>query len=288
MTDNVLSFYESVDFLNKVKNLKISDNQICELDSEFKNDLKNITATCKKIGLIHVKENLYCLTKRGEALISKKNEVEQLKAFVIDYINKIYPQYANLIKGGREKAAIFLPDYIRQILNETKIFVSIQSYHEFTKSLVQATPKFNDCRKKEIGTYGEELSIKYEKKRVKKCPKWIAAEDDGAGYDLESSFHSSNNTRLFIEVKTTTMPLDHGAIYISRNEWETAKTKWNCYLFHIWVTKHSCLKPFIFKPTHIKKYIPKDGVGGWWCDVGIKVRSLLADYKEAFCEKTIL
>jgi hypothetical protein len=178
-----------------------------------------------------------------------------------DYINKIYPQYASLIKGGREKAAIFLPDYLRQILNETKIFVSIQSYHEFTKSLVQAAPKFNDCRKKEIGTYGEELSIKYEKKRVKKHPKWIAAEDDGAGYDLESSFHSFNNTRLFIEVKTTTMPLDHGAIYISRNEWETAKTKWNCYLFHIWVTKHSCLKPFIFKPTHIKKYIPKSKRG---------------------------
>jgi hypothetical protein len=288
MTDNVLSFYESVDFLNKVKNLKIFKHQICELDSDFKNELKNIVDSCKKTGLIHVKENLYCLTKRGEALISKKNEVEQLKAFVIDYINKIYPQYASLIKGGREKAAIFLPDYLRQILNETKIFVSIQSYHEFTKSLVQAAPKFNDCRKKEIGTYGEELSIKYEKKRVKKHPKWIAAEDDGAGYDLESSFHTFNNTRLFIEVKTTTMPLDHGAIYISRNEWETAKTKWNCYLFHIWVTKHSCLKPFIFKPTHIKKYIPKDGLGGWWCDVGIKVRSLLADYKEAFCENTIL
>lgn len=277
MIENVLFFYESTELLRKIDSLAVEKGKECELKNEFKNNIYEILKVLKKLKFVDVKKTDYHVTRKGKTILFKPSPDEQLKAFVSYFINKLHPAYADLIRSGRKKAEIFLPNYLRQILSETKIFSSLQTFHEFAESLKKPIRVYEDCRKKEIGTYGEKLSIAYEKKRVKKEPKWVAAEDDGAGYDLESFLKPNYRNSLFIEVKTTTMPLENGAIYISRNEWETAKTKWNCYLFHIWVIKVSKTKPYIFKPKQIAKHVPKDGEQGLWCDFRIKVKSLLSN-----------
>lgn len=277
MIENVLFFYESSDLLKKINNLAIEKGKEYELRNEFKNDIHDLLKALKRLNVVNEQKNFYRVTKKGRAILLKSAPDEQLKAYVSYFINKLHPAYADLIRSGRRKAEIFLPNYLRQILSETKIFSSLQNFHKFSESLKKPKRLYNDCRKKEIGTLGEKLSIGYEKKRIKKEPRWIAAEDDGAGYDLESFIKSDHRNKLFIEVKTTTMPLETGSIYISRNEWETAKTKWNCYLFHIWVIKFSETKPFIFKPTQIAKHVPKDGKQGRWCDFCINVKSLLSN-----------
>jgi hypothetical protein len=58
--------------------------------------------------------------------------------------------------------------------------------------------------------------------------------DDSAGFDVASP-NSSNNSRIFLEVKTTTRPGDHFTFHLSRNEWNTASRKKNWFL--VLVTK---------------------------------------------------
>lgn len=75
-------------------------------------------------------------------------------------------------------------------------------------------------RNKEIGEYGEEFVLAYEKQRLPQelsdKVRHISKEDgDGAGYDILS--YTTEGKVRFLEVKTTTGPLDT-PFYLSENE----------------------------------------------------------------------
>lgn len=278
MSDNVLIFYESLRLINTVARFQISPRKLCDLEAEFKNTLAEILRDCIKLKTLHLNKGSYKLSKNGIRIVALSSQNDQLREFVKLYLTRFYPSIKALLCSGKNKASIFLPDHIKQILNEAKILDSPHDYYEFSKVFFQKKNSYDDTKLKEIGTYGEKLSLKYEKKRVREKPNWIAIEDDGAGFDIESRIDIFNKNPLFIEVKTTTRSVENGNIHISRNEWETAKTKWGNYVFHIWVTQISKETPFILKPNQIKKHIPKERGLGKWSNVEIQTNKLLKNY----------
>ena len=275
MKDNVLFFYESIEVLKIFRNFPLEKVQVQDIQPDFKNGVEEIVRDLKKLKFVTKNKRHYDITKNGINIISRKSPDDQLCSFVVAYIKHFYPGFLNLLTSGRKKAQIFLPDFLRQILNEAKIFLSDHKYEKFAQEIHETSFKYDDSRNREIGKMGEKLSLQFEKKRIGKMPEWIALEDDGAGYDIKSQVNKKNNNSLYIEVKTTLKPLAKGIIYITRNEWETAKIKSEFFLFHIWVTQVSKQKPFIISPAQITKHVPKERGSGKWNDFSITTKDLL-------------
>ena len=280
MIDNVSNFYETLKIINIASRYKISTKRFLDIQNDFKNDLFELIKDCIKLRLLKRTHGLFKLSAAGARIVSLRDQSEQLREVVKLIIIKLYPSIGTLLCSGANKASIFLPDYIKQILNETNLLRTPQEFYQVYFPRPKKKYLFDDSGRKEIGIFGEQLSLKYEKRRVHQKAIWIAKEDDGAGYDIESKVYICNNSPIFIEVKTTTRSVENANIFISRNEWETAKTKWNNYLFHIWITKQSKTKPLILRPIQLKKHIPKERGSGKWGNVEIQITKLLKNYKE--------
>lgn len=125
-----------------------------------------------------------------------------------------------------------------------------------------------DRIKLERARIAEELTLNYERARllrekIEVEPKWIAIEDNTAGYDvlsyLKGEFGLINN---LIEVKSTVAsPL---RFYISRNEWEHALEVGDAYIFHVWNLQPEKPVLHVRKASDIAPHIPKDNEKGKW------------------------
>lgn len=114
----------------------------------------------------------------------------------------------------------------------------------------------------------EMLSIVFETERlsklgIEKLPKWIAIEDNTAGYDVLSYNKTEYGIEnKLIEVKSTiASPL---RFYVTRNEWDHAFEIGDKYNFHIWDLQTN--PPNLFQRTtkQILPHIPEDNEKGKW------------------------
>jgi len=119
----------------------------------------------------------------------------------------------------------------------------------------------------------ERLSIQHERERLAALgidlePKWIAIEDNTAGFDV-LSFDSSQYgpTNRLIEVKSTiASPL---RFFISRNEWEQALKYGSSYHFHIWDLAPAIPRLYERTVPQILPHIPEDQASGKWTNAEI-------------------
>lgn len=132
-----------------------------------------------------------------------------------------------------------------------------------------------DKKKLEQGRAAEKLTIEYELSALKaqgiqESPKWIAIEDNTAGYDVLS--YSKNEFGLInkmIEVKSSiASPL---RFYLSRNEWDHAVIYGSSYLFYIWDMRANPPNLFIKTIDEILPHIPADNEKGKWKNVEIPI-----------------
>jgi hypothetical protein len=106
----------------------------------------------------------------------------------------------------------------------------------------------DDKFRKEVGNFGEELTIKYEMTRLaneqiydfEKNIHWMAKISDKYGYDVASLSGSLNNAipkgPIMIEVKATqSSNQDRVRFFVTRNEWTTAINNSDSYYFYIWL-----------------------------------------------------
>ncbi len=121
----------------------------------------------------------------------------------------------------------------------------------------------------------EKLSLEIEEKRlisigVDKKPKWIAIEDNTAGYDVLS--YEVNNYGLInrlIEVKSTiASPL---RFYLTRNEWEQAIKYGDAFCFHIWDMNQNPAILHERSVSDIAPHVPQDNEKGKWKNAEIPV-----------------
>ena len=134
---------------------------------------------------------------------------------------------------------------------------------------IQAHVRTNtDAEKVRRARAAEQLSIEYERERLAKLglplePRWMAIEDNTAGYDVLSynpgPFGPLNK---LIEVKSTiASPL---RFFLTRNEWEQASKFGKAYIFHVWDIQKPPAVLYEKTVEQIAPHVPQDNKKGQW------------------------
>lgn len=131
------------------------------------------------------------------------------------------------------------------------------------------------AQRKIIGDAGEELSLAFERQRLRDegfpmlalRVQWLSRESDAYGFDILSFAGrgaTDPNERLAIEVKSSSLP--RGALlhfFLSAHEWETAAQLGNRYLVHVWTRVDPGPPPIareggplIVKAAHLAEHLP--------------------------------
>ncbi|WP_246867553.1 DUF3883 domain-containing protein [Diaphorobacter sp. LR2014-1] len=101
---------------------------------------------------------------------------------------------------------------------------------------------------------------------IERHPKWIAIEDNTAGYDVQSyDTGLTEPVSKLIEVKSCSRELVQ--IFITRNEWETAISSAPHYQFHVWLLPEK--KLIELSVNDIAPHIPQNQGHGIWQSVGV-------------------
>lgn len=122
------------------------------------------------------------------------------------------------------------------------------------------------------GRHAEMLSLDYERKRlaslgIEESPRWIAVEDNGAGYDIQSYDATKYGPKnRLIEVKSSQRVPPR--MILSRGEWDAAAKYGDVYFFHLW--KFPAEELVVKSAAEIEIHIPKDVGQGRWTDVEIE------------------
>lgn len=135
--------------------------------------------------------------------------------------------------------------------------------------------RHNDQKRMDRAREAEWLTLQHEFERLKTLgihqqPKWIAIDDNTAGYDVLSYDPAEAGPRnRLIEVKSTiASPL---RFYVTRNEWEQALKFGEAYHFHIWDLAAQPPRLFERTASQVEPHIPEDQANGKWSTAEIPV-----------------
>lgn len=124
-----------------------------------------------------------------------------------------------------------------------------------------------DRRNLSIGREGERLTLEAEARRLKSLsivrqPRWVALDDCGAGFDIESWSLDEHGNEMPILIEVKACSAQSCRFFLTRNEWERACAFPAQYQFHVWrlVDKFRA----VFSCAEIGQHIPQDiGAGRW-------------------------
>lgn len=184
------------------------------------------------------------------------------------------PWWLRFFPSGRQRLATVLTQDELQTFRSARLFDEMPSPDvvAWWDRLAARVRAQDNERFTEQGRRGEMLSLEYERKRlltegIESEPRWIALEDNSAGYDINSfrktAFGISN---MLIEVKSSmrTPP----RIILTRGEWKAAEQYGAAYVFHVWSLPDEAL--LIKTVDEMKDHIPEDRGNGHWSDVEIQ------------------
>lgn len=170
---------------------------------------------------------------------------------------------------GRNSLVSILPPAVMQCFKFARLLENFPDPHAVTwwDTLTASLRSQENLELKYRGREGERLSFKYEVNRLSKLgipmpPRWIAIEDEWAGYDILSYDFSSTGaiTNRLIEVKACSGR--NLQIFISRNEWHQALAAKNAYVLHVWHMPTEELVELDWK--ELQAHIPNDLGNGLW------------------------
>jgi hypothetical protein len=207
--------------------------------------------------------------------------IEFYRSCIAKLITVSFPTWAKLITLGRSRfiQKLYAEEFrdVRSLFRQARLLenppsqldilwwdqVSIKIRHE------------GDRLKLEQGRMAEELSLEYEKNRLKAAgidaePKWMAIEDNTVGYDILSYDHGPITLKnKLIEVKSTIS--SSLRFYITRNEWQHALEVGDAYSFHIWNLQSITPVLYIKLASDIAPHIPNNNENGKWTVAEIPV-----------------
>jgi hypothetical protein len=220
--------YSSYDMEASVELLDIMDITITTSDTTYYRN-------CIKTLIIHSQPTWVRMMRLGRKKFTNKLERDQRSIF----------REANLLNDPPENSVIEWWDEVCGIVR----------YDTDRKFMNQAR-------------LAEQLTLEYEEnelssKGISEKPKWIAIDDNTAGYDVLS--YDKNEYGLvnkLIEVKSTiASPL---RFYVTRNEWNKAYKSGDSYHFYIWDMQPEKPRLHIKTVADIESHIPQDNEKGKW------------------------
>lgn len=187
------------------------------------------------------------------------------------------PIWARMMTLGRRRFVKKLDRDEESIFREAGLLVEppndpVVAWWDIITGLVRLE---GNKRALERARQAEKLTLQREKQRLKQDgittkPKWIAIEDNTAGYDVLS--YTKNEFGLvnkLIEVKSTiASPL---RFFLTRNEWMQALEYGESYFFYIWDMQKEPPSLFIKMVADIQPHVPQDNEKGKWSNAEIPV-----------------
>jgi hypothetical protein len=190
-------------------------------------------------------------------------------------IENLKPWWTRFFPAGRQRLLAQLSEAEVQCFRSAGLLadppsVEVADWWYRFAALVRAEQ--NDKRT-EQGRAAEMLSLDYERARLKGLgidlePKWIAIEDNGAGYDIKSYDPGPfEPVSRLIEVKSTTSIPPR--IILTRGEWEAAVVYGAALSFHLWELRQNKLT--VLSVEQMRAHVPVNVGQGEWLQVEIEL-----------------
>ena len=264
---NKSSLLASVEILNdkhfkKYKDLNYIESQKTTLD--IKNGKKIIDTIGVKL-----------IQKYNKAKTSKDNKYI-LREILASYIKISKPGFIFRITGGRQFFLGYVSENFEQLLREAGLLDKIDFSKEGKKiriwwdDLSEFVRKLDKSNKLDLGRKGEEKTIKFEEKKLRrlkinKKPSWDGFENNLLGYDVQS--WKSNSQKIFIEVKASSY--SNGTFFLTRNEWNFSLSVKNDFFIHLWIQDENKPRVISFEELHSQNYRIEDSSNSEWTNIKI-------------------
>ncbi len=197
------------------------------------------------------------LTELGSEALARGSEDEPspevLRLFASVLLLRHPPAWVAYWQGDPSALDLVLPDAAREILQGANLLVTTDPEEMESWALWDAlkeTPPFEVLagQRKAIGEVAEELSFRFEKRRLTQegYPdlaeriRWVAQESPAYGFDILSFCGNSRSPtkprrQLAIEVKGQAVTSQGDfSLYLTGHEWKTAVTLGDQYVFYLW------------------------------------------------------
>ena len=202
--------------------------------------------------------------------------VALFRGTISSIIRRDRPWWTRVAPLGRERLRAALNSNEAQCFEAAGLFIEMPTTDVLAwwDSLAQAARATENDGKLQHGREAEQLTLAFERERlarlgIERDPKWIAIEDNTAGYDIQSFDPGVvEPVNKLIEVKSCSREVIQ--IFISRNEWETAVASMPHYHFHVWLLPEK--KLIELSVSDIAPHIPLNQGCGVWQNVGITLR----------------
>lgn len=157
------------------------------------------------------------------------------------------PPWVAFWQGQPQSLELVLPEPERHLLTDVGLYpedrAGIENLAWWDALRRVPLPEEAGAYRKLVGDAGEELTVAYERARLRALGhsdlaarvRWVARESPAYGFDVLSYTGGSGSRSLAIEVKSTVRPASMTfAFFISAYEWNTAERLGGDYVFHFW------------------------------------------------------
>jgi len=244
-----------------------------------------IYQACIKLDWIEVStDGCLKLTARGDRAARAGSHQEKFRIMLLDFIEIEQPPWVQLVPKGRRETLLNAPPGICQLIVESGLAYGsdINTVH-FWDALAARARGTRDEMLTDIGRRGERLTLQYELIRTGVSPKWVALDSSNDGYDVLSQVSMSDSRLMTIEVKASESGRSNGSFYLTRNEWETAKSS-RSHVFHLWSLASSNKLIAVLGVDEIYPHVSEDKGAGLWQKVMIPFRAFF-DKFETFTDE---
>ena len=251
-------------------------------DKNFKK-YKNLTYLESQKTTLDIKNGRKIIDILGTKLLKKYNDFSNyrerkyiLREILALYLKKAKPGFMFRITGGRLYFLEFVSENFEQLLKEAGLLDKIDFTVEGSKirnwwdDLSEFIRKLDKSAKLDLGRAGEEKTIRFEEKKLRKLkiskkPSWDGFENNLLGYDIQS--WRTNSKKIYIEVKASSY--SNGTFFLTRNEWNFSISVKDDFMIHLWIQDNSRPRIITFQELHSKNYKIEDVSNAEWSKIKI-------------------
>lgn len=236
-------------------------------------------------GFAKIEAEKFTMTPSGMEIVSIWDKEEPtplvIRKLLLPLVLKIMPPWMVFASGSPEERLAAIAEGWKELLINAELLGNILSKDatNWWAALQRRVDETDEQLRNTIGEIGENLTMKYEKERLRterrfelaEKVKWVSKESDAYGFDIASFFgslqlqHQKPGNMMMVEVKSTTSNSTKSfRFFLTRNEWETAERNTEHYFFYLWrginvATKNALTdNPLILPADLISQYIPLD------------------------------
>lgn len=177
-------------------------------------------------------------------------------------MRELQPPVLQLLLRGREAFVQALSAEAVQCLDICGAMAAVPepATIQFLDTLAALARQQQNAANLQKGREAERLSWDLEMGRLREMgcsqmPRWVALDDNAAGFDLLSWSDVACHQKRLIEVKACTARLPH--FHLSQNEIATGKRNPHCYILHIWGFPQCRLLELAW--PELEPFLPEDG-----------------------------